>query len=230
MAYQRKRRSRFRSRKESSEDLLIIGVVSFAVIVGISNALKDLIDQHLVGILLFAVGLGILCLGAFFLIRLANRSAQENYFLRQDTLEALQALDPWVFEEYLEWVFQKIGYTARVGKGRGDHGIDLELWKGDKKYAVQAKKYGSSRLVGEPDIRDFYGSFAKFYDAGIFITTSKFTQQARDWASEYPIELWDAERLLDVVTPLKDSKLQELMFGNMVVIKNRKSNIDENML
>ena len=48
---------------------------------------------------------------------------------------------------------------------------------------VQAKRYRADRAVGRPDIQEFVGALhGQQADRGVFITTSRFTTDARDYA------------------------------------------------
>ena len=87
-------------------------------------------------------------------------------------------------------VLHGMGYGAnrndlqRVGKS-GDEGIDgiISLDKlGLEKVYVQAKRWQSN--VGRPELQAFYGALAgQHANKGVFITTSKFSSTALDFAS-----------------------------------------------
>ncbi len=109
-------------------------------------------------------------------------------------------MDPLHFEKYIVDMFRKKGYEGKEGAGRGDHGIDGEIWSGHAIFALQMKRYQIGHNVGEREIRDFHGSISKLhkYLGGKFITTSDFTPAARKWAEDTPmIELWNGEKLLE---------------------------------
>lgn len=50
-------------------------------------------------------------------------------------------LDGWEFEEEVARVFRLNGYKAKVTKKTGDGGVDIIMYKGNKKYLVQCKHY-----------------------------------------------------------------------------------------
>ena len=63
---------------------------------------------------------------------------------------------------------------------------------------VQAKKYAKGNNVGEGDLRNFAGAIdAAGTSKGVFVTTSGFTQSARDYVRRSPkrIVLIDGEEL-----------------------------------
>ncbi|CUA11739.1 methylated adenine and cytosine restriction protein [Escherichia coli] len=104
-------------------------------------------------------------------------------------------------------VLHRLGYGGhrddlqRVG-GAGDGGIDgiISLDKlGLEKVYVQAKRWQNT--VGRPELQAFYGALAgQKAKRGVFITTSGFTSQARDFAhSVEGMVLVDGERLVHLM-------------------------------
>ena len=83
---------------------------------------------------------------------------------------------------------------------RGDGGIDL-IAKLDKpfvggSYLFQCGRYSENNLVRAPEVRDFYGAvMADRAMKGVFITTSDFTAQAREFAVRSGIELVNLAKL-----------------------------------
>ena len=98
------------------------------------------------------------------------------------------------FEVLLFRVFQNHGYTALLGPGRSDGGIDLRLWQpnpiGDVLTVVQAKRYGRNNRIDLQPVQALYGA-AKAEQAaqGIFVTTSSYMRSARNFASRVSSEL-----------------------------------------
>lgn len=100
-----------------------------------------------------------------------------------------------------------MGYGAsradlqQVG-GSGDAGIDgiISLDKlGLEKVYVQAKRWQST--VGRPDLQAFYGALAgQKAKKGVFITTSGYTVQAREFAGSVDgMVLIDGNRLAELM-------------------------------
>jgi len=123
--------------------------------------------------------------------------AMESAFqrLRQElTAEILQAIrncSPAFFERLVIDLLVKMGYGGtRVDAGQaigrsGDDGIDgiiKEDRLGLDAVYIQAKRWESS--VGRPEIQKFAGALeGQRARKGIFITTSSFSQEARDYVS-----------------------------------------------
>jgi restriction system protein len=66
-----------------------------------------------------------------------------------------------------------------------------------RRYLIQCKRFSVGSSVGAPVIRAFYGAVRADHKAvkGIFITTSSFTEQAKEFAENLAIELINREGL-----------------------------------
>ncbi|CAQ86022.1 MULTISPECIES: restriction endonuclease [Photorhabdus] len=124
-----------------------------------------------------------------------------------ELLENLLQVSSVRFEVIVLDVLHRLGYGGhrddlqRIG-GTGDGGIDgiISLDKlGLEKVYVQAKRWQST--VGRPELQAFYGALAgQKAKRGVFITTSGFTAQARDFAhSVEGMVLVDGERLVHLM-------------------------------
>lgn len=140
-----------------------------------------------------------------------DRLGQALEELRQaaetELLELLAVASPAFFETIVLDLLHRMGYGAsradlqRVG-GSGDGGIDgiISLDRlGLEKVYVQAKRWQSN--VGRPELQAFYGALAgQKAKKGVFITTSGFSSQARDFAKSVEgIVLLDGSRLASLM-------------------------------
>jgi len=125
--------------------------------------------------------------------------------LSEELLSKIASCPPTFFENLVIELLVKMGYggsrkeAAQIVGKSGDAGID-GLIKEDKlgldTIYVQAKRW--ENVVGRPDIQRFAGALlAKKAKKGIFITTSSFTKEAKDYAEgiEAKIILIDGEDL-----------------------------------
>lgn len=114
--------------------------------------------------------------------------------LAQDILEVVKQCSPYFFEKLVVELLIKMGYggfangAGRVVGRSGDGGID-GIIKEDKLgldvIYIQAKKWEGT--VGEPIIRNFVGSLARHNaNKGVVITTSNFTNEAREYINHIP--------------------------------------------
>jgi len=119
-------------------------------------------------------------------------------FKRADTglKQNFQNLSPYEFEEFIAEMFKKLGYRARKTSNSGDYGVDVIAEKNGEKLAIQVKRHKVSNKVGSPTVRDTLGSKHKIdADKTMIVTTSYFTQPAKEQARNSPIKLWDKDKL-----------------------------------
>lgn len=147
--------------------------------------------NNLAFILLGAVSGGITLIWSFWQWR-ENRIRLSN--LRK--LEDLIALSPQAFEAVVAELFETHGYRVELVGGTSDHGVDIVMWNVQgEKWIVQCKRYSGS--VGEPVVRDLYGTMLHEEAQGAFLmTTGSFTHKASSWAVGKPIILYDGEDLV----------------------------------
>ena len=77
----------------------------------------------------------------------------ESYTELEQKLNIMNGIE---FEEFIAKFFRNKGYIVELTSATGDHGIDLLIKKDHDYIAVQCKRW--AKPVGEPTIRDFYGS------------------------------------------------------------------------
>lgn len=137
--------------------------------------------------------------------------------ISDELLENLLAVTPARFEIIVLDVLHQLGYGGHRDDlqqtgGTGDGGIDgiISLDKlGLEKIYVQAKRWQGT--VGRPELQAFYGALAgQKAKRGIFITTSSFTTQAKDFAKTV-----EGMVLIDGV------KLVQLMMDNEIGVTSR---------
>ncbi|HMT72484.1 MAG TPA: restriction endonuclease [Chitinophagaceae bacterium] len=126
-----------------------------------------------------------------------------------DILDKLKKVLPSRFEEVVVQLLVKMGYGGSradagqaIGKS-GDEGID-GIIKEDKlgldTIYIQAKRWEG--VVGRPEIQKFVGALAgQRAKKGVFITTSGFTKEAINYASQMDtkIVLIDGEKLSELM-------------------------------
>lgn len=130
--------------------------------------------------------------------------------LVEELLTKLKSSSPFFFERIVVELLVKMGYGgSRADAGRaigksGDGGID-GIIKEDKLgldvVYIQAKRWDNNP-VGRPDVMQFAGALqAQKANKGIFITTSRFTDDARSYVSQIgsKIVLIDGEQLTNLM-------------------------------
>jgi restriction system protein len=135
-------------------------------------------------------------------MELAHRELRRN--LAQELLERIKTASPAFFERLVIELLVKMGYGGSlvdagmaIGK-TGDEGIDgiiKEDRLGLDVIYIQAKRWNNT--VGRPEIQQFVGALAgKGARKGIFITTAKFSEQAKSYLpANVKVVLIDGEQL-----------------------------------
>ena len=116
--------------------------------------------------------------------------AELNAALQSDLQERVQAMHDADFERLIVKLMLGLGYGAGgLGKrtgGSGDGAIDgiiTEDVLGLDVIYLQAKKYGQDSPIGPDKIREFAGAMdAHGITKGVFVTTSRYTRAAREYA------------------------------------------------
>ncbi len=128
-----------------------------------------------------------------------------------DLQSQLARVDPFRFEQVVLDLLVKMGYggsvkeAAAVTRKTGDEGIDGVINEdrlGLDVIYVQAKRWKAGANIGRPEIQNFVGALAgKKAAKGIFITTSAFHENAREYVAglHQKIILIDGRRLAELM-------------------------------
>lgn len=118
---------------------------------------------------------------------------------------------PGFFEKLVVELLVKMGYggsqrdAAKAVGQTGDEGIDGIIDEdrlGLDTIYIQAKKWKSFTTISRPEIQKFVGALqGKRAKKGIFITTTKFSTDAREYAAniDTKVVLIDGKRLTDLM-------------------------------
>lgn len=111
------------------------------------------------------------------------------------------------FEGYAHKLFELLGYTVVRTSLTGDQGADLIISKDGTKTVVQAKKYEGN--VSNKAIQEVVAA-KNYYKAekAMVVTNSSFTKGAMDLALANNVDLWDGEKLENIVKNLGVKKEQ----------------------
>lgn len=128
-----------------------------------------------------------------------------NDVLGQELLDLIMDHDPAFFEKLVVNLVEAMGYgKGKVTSYSGDGGIDGLVTTdelGFRPIYTQAKRYAAEHKVSRPQLQSFVGALNGARN-GVFITTSSFTAEALDYASNYPnatLALIDGKRLTDLM-------------------------------
>lgn len=146
-------------------------------------------------------------------------------------LQRLREEDPEFLERTVLKLLHAMGYGSSEDDlqhlgGSGDGGVDGVIRQdkfGLDQIYIQAKRYGSA-TVGRPDIQSFVGALTgQQATRGVFITTSTFSRDAKDFArtiQQYRVILVDGE---DLVRLMIENKVGVTVSRTVEVVE-----IDEN--
>jgi restriction system protein len=141
--------------------------------------------------------------------------------LSDEVLKAVINSSPGFFEKLVVALLVKMGYggsrrdAARAVGGSGDEGIDGIIDEdrlGLDTIYIQAKKWKEDSVVGRPEIQKFVGALqGQRAKKGIFITTTRFTEDAKNYASNIDIK----------VVLINGKRLANLMIDHNVGVSER---------
>jgi restriction system protein len=134
-------------------------------------------------------------------------SAKDNW--KESLLSMIKKMTPDAFERLAQLILRESGFIKVDVTGRsGDGGIDgigvLKIKLVTFQVLFQCKRYKGT--VSASAIRDFRGAMQGRTDKGLFITTGRFTPDAKKEASRDgapTIDLIDGELLCDLLKELK---------------------------
>lgn len=127
--------------------------------------------------------------------------------LKNEILGVLRNVKPFFFEKVVVDLIEKMGYSSGhqgsakafcMGSDGGIDGVVEEDRLGLDKIYIQAKRW--TNTVGRPDLQQFAGTLiGKHAHKGVFITTSDFSKDARDFVKDSGsnISLINGEKLVD---------------------------------
>lgn len=110
----------------------------------------------------------------------------------EEIIDMILSKTPEAFERVVVQLLQKMGYgrpfkdAGRTTQLSRDGGIDGEIREdvlGLGRISIQAKRYQRDQSIGRPEVQAFAGALqGNRSTKGVFITTSKFTKDAIDYA------------------------------------------------
>ena len=130
------------------------------------------------------------------------------------SLALLRAVEWKRFEEVCAAYFRMLGFGTRLAAPGPDGGIDIHLVPegSDRPGVLVQCKAWNTYDIGVKAIRELLGVMtAQKVGEGVFVTTGRFTQPARDFALGKEIVLIDGPDLLSKIVALRDEQQAELL-------------------
>jgi restriction system protein len=138
----------------------------------------------------------VLLSGLFGAAKLATtRVAASTSTAASTTLQQIKSQGPGDFEKMCAEILRAQGWQVDVAPPGADGGIDLRMRNADEQAYGQCKNWNTWK-VPVTSIREFYGVMCRDgVKRGYFITSGKFTAEARREARGMGIELFDGAAL-----------------------------------
>lgn len=126
-----------------------------------------------------------------------------NKVLKDELLTRIHQNSPDFFEKLVVELMEKMGYgRGEVTQKSRDEGIDGIVYQdklGFDVIYVQAKRYDVDKTVGRPELQKFGGAIPEKNAKGLFVTTAKFSADAKQYADERHIILIDGQKLAQLM-------------------------------
>ncbi|WP_223821879.1 restriction endonuclease [Paenibacillus peoriae] len=134
---------------------------------------------------------------SFAISRQINTVDRKNHM----TINDVDQLGGLEFEFFLKKLFEGKGYQVELTRGSGDQGVDLILYQGRRKIAVQAKRYSPSQRVGVTAVQEVCTGKI-FYDCteAYVITSSYYTTPASVLAKKVGVSLINRDQLIRLLS------------------------------
>jgi restriction system protein len=133
-------------------------------------------------------------------ISLFNSLRKRKLLNKQKDIDSIKALSWKQFEELIAEAYRRKGYSVVENYDIGpDGGIDLVLKKDGNMFLVQCQQWRSYK-VDVRVVREMYGVMTAKHAAGVIIITSGlFTQEAKNFAVDKPIDLIEGSQVVDLI-------------------------------
>ena len=122
-----------------------------------------------------------------------------------EDLKEIDSMTGLEFEEYLRKLFIALDYSVEKTKATRDGGIDIILKKEGRTTLIQAKKYKINGIVGVDAVRDVHSNASKYNASELIVLTTamNFSNDARKDASEKNVDLWNRDKLKELLKKAK---------------------------
>lgn len=140
------------------------------------------------------------------IVAIFKRKKRFKLLEAQTGIESIRTMKWQEFELLVGEAFRRLGYQVKELGGPGaDGGIDLILYKDEKKYIVQCKRWKTYTVSVQP-VRELFGVMhAQAADGCIFVSSGRYTKDALQFAHGKPIELVDGSQLVRLVRLVQSS-------------------------
>lgn len=126
-----------------------------------------------------------------------------NNVLKDELLTRIHEKSPDFFEKMVVELMEKMGYgRGQITQKSRDEGIDGMVYQdklGFDVIYIQAKRYDLEKTVGRPELQKFGGAIPEKNAKGLFVTTGRFSPDAKKYANDRHIILIDGQHLAELM-------------------------------
>jgi hypothetical protein len=137
-------------------------------------------------------------------------------------LSYLETADPYEFENFIAELWQKRGWKTYVRSGSGDRAVDIEAGRDGRLVYIQAKRYSPDQKVNSGHIRKYATLYIQnpTVDSVVLVTTSTYTEPARDLAVRLNVTAVDGQELCGLI---RDYEAYDLLEKYTTFVQPRSS-------
>jgi hypothetical protein len=131
---------------------------------------------------------------------MSHKQVREWKIIEMDMRNNFKRLTPREFEKLVADIFERMGYEVGLTPKGADYGADVVAKRGEDTLVVQVKRFSLSHKVSNRDVQRLLGSMWKYgANKAVFVTSSEYTGFAYEQAKDAPIELWNHEKLCEMI-------------------------------
>lgn len=136
-----------------------------------------------------------------------RRWGKRRLFDKHSGPEGIRSLTWQEFERLVAESYRRQGFAVtETGSASGDGGFDVILQRGNERVLVQAKHW-KTYSVGVVEARGLLGAVRhEKANRGILITSGRFTEEARAFSRNEPLELVDGEELKSLLAKARKDR------------------------
>ncbi|MCC6542988.1 MAG: restriction endonuclease [Nitrospirae bacterium] len=152
-------------------------------------------------------------------ISVINSWRKRKLLDKQESIDTVRNLNWKEFEELVGEAYRRQGYTVYENTSAGpDGGIDLTLKKNGELILVQCKQWRNIK-VGVDKVRELYGiQISQNANKSILMTSGFFTQEAKNFAANKPIDMVEGSQLLEFIRNVQRDRKASLLVSKASVI------------
>jgi restriction system protein len=122
------------------------------------------------------------------------------------SMDVLRRMEWKRFEHVVAAYYEQVGFRAQLQAAGADGGVDLRLYRGEASTPlalVQCKAWQPDSVVGVKPVRELLGVMTiEKVNAGIFVTTSGYSDDASALSGAHRLKLIDGGELLAMIRAL----------------------------